>query len=106
MSLAERRRAALSAWTTFVEEGDRAASLVRPEILDSLDPLGRLAEPRRRRGAAGRRVRDPLVLAGLGAAGRRRARRGGACVVPPRTGTSCSPSPTRTPACCGPTAAG
>lgn len=33
--LAERRRAALSAWTTFVEEGDRAASLVRPEILDS-----------------------------------------------------------------------
>lgn len=33
--LLERRREALSAWTTFVEEGDRAAPLVRPEILDS-----------------------------------------------------------------------
>lgn len=33
--LLERRRAALSAWATFVEDGDRAAPLVRPEILDS-----------------------------------------------------------------------
>ncbi|TWG99757.1 hypothetical protein L615_002400000030 [Nocardioides sp. J9] len=33
--LLERRRAALSAWTTFVELGDGAAPLVRPEIRDS-----------------------------------------------------------------------
>lgn len=33
--LQERRRAALSAWTTFVEKGDRAVPLVRPEIRDS-----------------------------------------------------------------------
>ncbi|RHW27131.1 transcriptional regulator [Nocardioides immobilis] len=33
--LDQRRRAALTAWTTFVEEGDRSAVPVRPEILDS-----------------------------------------------------------------------
>ena len=33
--LDQRRREALTAWTTFVEEGDRVAPLVRPEILDS-----------------------------------------------------------------------
>lgn len=33
--LDQRRRVALAAWTTFVEEGDRATDLVRPEILDS-----------------------------------------------------------------------
>ncbi|HWJ08205.1 MAG TPA: transcriptional regulator [Nocardioides sp.] len=38
--LQERRRAALSAWTTFVEEGDRAAPLVRPEIRDSWERSG------------------------------------------------------------------
>lgn len=38
--LLERRRAALSAWTTFVEEGDRAAPLVRPEIRDSWERSG------------------------------------------------------------------
>ncbi|HWJ66591.1 MAG TPA: transcriptional regulator [Nocardioides sp.] len=38
--LQERRRAALSAWTTFVEEGDRATRLVRPEILDSWSRSG------------------------------------------------------------------
>lgn len=38
--LDQRRRAALAAWTTFVEEGDRAASLVRPEILDSWNRSG------------------------------------------------------------------
>ncbi|MFD0805460.1 transcriptional regulator [Nocardioides caeni] len=38
--LLERRRAALSAWSTFVEDGDRAATLVRPEILDSWQRSG------------------------------------------------------------------
>ncbi len=33
--LDERKRACLHAWTTFVEHGDRAESLVRPEILTS-----------------------------------------------------------------------
>src|SRR5690349_24060644 len=38
--LLERRRAALSAWTTFVEDGDRAAPRVRPEIRDSWERSG------------------------------------------------------------------
>ncbi len=38
--LQERRRAALSAWTTFVEQGDRAVPLVRPEIRDSWERSG------------------------------------------------------------------
>jgi transcriptional regulator of acetoin/glycerol metabolism len=38
--LDQRRRAALAAWTTFVEEGDRATELVRPEILDSWNRSG------------------------------------------------------------------
>jgi len=33
--LDQRRRAALTAWTTFVEKGGRSAAPVRPEILDS-----------------------------------------------------------------------
>lgn len=33
--LDQRRQASLRAWSTFVEQGDRAADLVRPEILDS-----------------------------------------------------------------------
>ncbi|KRB78255.1 histidine kinase [Nocardioides sp. Root190] len=43
--LLERRRAALSAWTTFVEEGDRAATLVRPEIRDSWERSGASVMP-------------------------------------------------------------
>ncbi|GAA3668881.1 GAF domain-containing protein [Nocardioides ginsengisoli] len=38
--LDQRRRAALAAWTTFVEEGDSATELVRPEILDSWNRSG------------------------------------------------------------------
>ena len=38
--LDQRRRAALSAWTTFVEEGDASAATVRPEILDSWNRSG------------------------------------------------------------------
>lgn len=38
--LDQRRRAALRAWTTFVEEGDPATPLVRPEILDSWNRSG------------------------------------------------------------------
>ena len=33
--LRDRRREAVRAWTAFVEQGDRAAALVRPQILDS-----------------------------------------------------------------------
>lgn len=33
--LDQRRHATLAAWNTFIEQGDRAAPLVRPEILDS-----------------------------------------------------------------------
>lgn len=43
--LLERRRAALSAWTTFVEEGDRGAPLVRPEIRASWERSGATVTP-------------------------------------------------------------
>jgi transcriptional regulator of acetoin/glycerol metabolism len=43
--LLERRRAALSAWTTFVEEGDRVAPVVRPEIRDSWERSGASVMP-------------------------------------------------------------
>lgn len=39
--LLERRRATLTAWTTFVEDGNGATPLVRPEILDSWQRSGR-----------------------------------------------------------------
>ncbi|WP_141014379.1 sigma-54-dependent transcriptional regulator family protein [Nocardioides sambongensis] len=38
--LDQRRRTCLAAWTTFVEAGDPAAPLVRPEILDSWNRSG------------------------------------------------------------------
>ncbi len=38
--LDERKRACLHAWTTFVEQGDAAAPLVRPEILTSWERSG------------------------------------------------------------------
>ena len=43
--LLERRRAALSAWTTFVEDGDRGAPLVRPEIRASWERSGAAVDP-------------------------------------------------------------
>ncbi|TYL51408.1 transcriptional regulator [Nocardioides sp. BGMRC 2183] len=43
--LDQRRRACLAAWTTFVENGDPAAPLVRPEILDSWNRSGASVNP-------------------------------------------------------------
>ena len=66
---------AVRAWTSFVERGDDAGDLVRPEILPA-GPARRPRSGRRHRGAAGRRGRDRGVLAGLAAPDRRRAGRG------------------------------
>ena len=56
---------------SFVERGDEAAELVRPEILRSWELLGGRDHPRRHRGAARRRGRHRGVLARLAAADRR-----------------------------------
>lgn len=45
MDLDQRRRACLTAWTTFVQEGDGASSLVRPEILESWNRSGAAIRP-------------------------------------------------------------
>ncbi|MDN5746318.1 MAG: transcriptional regulator [Nocardioidaceae bacterium] len=43
--LLQRRHATFAAWNTFIEQGDRATSLVRPEILDSWTRSGRSVRP-------------------------------------------------------------
>ena len=58
-----RRLDALRAWTAFVEHGDRAEALVRPEILRSWQRSQPRVLARRRGGAARRRVRGPRLLA-------------------------------------------
>jgi transcriptional regulator of acetoin/glycerol metabolism len=45
LDLDQRRQAALAAWTMFVEDGDRAAARVRPEILDSWTRSGASIAP-------------------------------------------------------------
>ena len=45
LDLDQRRQAALAAWTRFVEDGDRAAAQVRPEILDSWTRSGASIAP-------------------------------------------------------------
>ena len=103
--LLARRLAAVRAWTAFVEHGDGARRLVRPEIYTSWTRSGAsvapdvshapLADEEETRAywhgsplqVAVSRVEDEL---------RRTA----------KTATWCSPSPTPTPACCRPTAAG
>ena len=60
----------MRAWTHFVEHGDRAEGLVRPEILRSWERSAPGRRHRRERGAAGRRVRHDLVLERLAAPGR------------------------------------
>ena len=101
-----RRLASVRAWTTFVEHGDAAAA----------------AGPPRDHGAAGRcpgpRSSPDVAEAPLADEARHRRRAGASrpcrppwpgsrpsCVVPPRTATWCSRSPTRRPGSCGPTAA-
>ena len=73
--LQARRLDAVRAWTSFVELGDEATPLVRPEILRSWELVRRGGHPRRRRGAARRRGRHHGVLARLAAADGRRAGR-------------------------------
>ena len=77
VDLQHRRLQAVRAWTAFVEHGDGAEPLVRPEIFTSWERSGSRDHPRRPRGAVGRRGRHPRVLAGLAAADRCGARRGG-----------------------------
>ena len=70
-----RRVDAVRAWTSFVERGDGAEGLVRPEILRSWERSAPAVGHRRRRGPDGRRVRHRLVLERLPAPGRGRAGR-------------------------------
>ena len=76
--LLARRLAAVRAWTAFVEHGDGAQMLVRPEIYTSWERSDASITPDVSARAAGRRGRHPGVLDGLAAADRGLARRGGA----------------------------
>ena len=105
--LQTRRLDAVRAWTTLRRARRRAPrTLVRPEILQQLGPLGGRdlapTSPRRRSPTRPRPRRT-------GTARRSRPRSSGSrpsCGVPPRTATSSSRSPTPRPASCGRTAAG